>query len=126
MTVSELAGIITALGVGTLLQMTFRGVGRWVTGRAGRQRDAVAVERTRANAAEERADRRVAAAEARAEEAQERADMEARNRGRIAETAAEYARVLKLNGIHPDDVEPWPALEKTIPRHQLNHETETP
>lgn len=54
-----------------------------------------------------------------------RADMEARNRGRIAETAAEYARVVKLNGTHPEDVEPWPDLEKTIPRHQLNHETET-
>lgn len=126
MTASDVAGILTALGVGTLLPMVVKGVGRWVTGRAGRQRDAVAEERRRATAAEDRADRRVAAAEARADEAQERADMEARNRGRIAETAAEYARVLKLNGIDPDGVEPWPSLEKTIPRHQLNPETETP
>ena len=126
MTASDVAGILTALGVGTLLPMIIKGVGRWITGRAGRQRDAVADERRRADAAEKWADRRVAAADARADEAQERADMEARNRGRIAETAAEYRRTLQLNGIDPDDVEPWPALEKTIPRHQLNHETETP
>jgi hypothetical protein len=125
-TTTDVAGILTALGVGTLLPMMVKGIGRWVTGRAGRQRDAVAEERRRANDAEDRADRRVAAAESRADEAQERADMEARNRGRIAETAAEYARVLKLNGIDPDDVEPWPALEKTIPRHRLNLETENP
>ncbi|MFJ3393977.1 hypothetical protein [Leifsonia aquatica] len=126
MTASDVAGILTALGVGTLLPMIIKGVGRWVTGRAGRQRDAVAEERRRANAAEDRADRRVAAAEARADEAQERADMEARNRGRIAEAAAEYRRTLQEHGIDPDAAYGWPALEKTIPRHQLNHETETP
>ena len=53
---AEWAALISALGVGAILQKGAEVLWKWIGGRAGAQRDAVQEERKRAREAEDRAD----------------------------------------------------------------------
>lgn len=54
---AEWAALISALGVGAILQKGAEVLWKWLGGRAGAQRDAVQAERVRAQEEQERADR---------------------------------------------------------------------
>lgn len=109
MTAENWAAIITALGLGTILTEVIRAIVRAVSGRVGRERNAVEYERKQADAANKRA-----------EGFQRDVDTEIRKR-RVAEArAARYERLLILNGIVPNR-DTW-TDETTVPTSEREEE----
>jgi hypothetical protein len=94
---AEWAALISALGVGAILQKGAEVLWKWLGGRAGAQRDAVQEERKRAREAEDRAD-----------VLDRKLDVETKRR----RVATEYAARLRRHNIEHCDatgLPEWPA-----------------
>lgn len=97
------AALLAALGAGAVLLELVKATVKWASGRVGRETDAVARERTRANEADVRAD------------ALDRSlDMEIGIRRQMERYTAKLERLLIINGIDFAGIE-----EGTIPRDRL-------
>jgi hypothetical protein len=98
MTPGEWAALLASIGAGAILLKTFEALYKWIGGKAGRERDMVAYERTRASAADARADA-----------ADRELEIEARVRRKTQEYAARLRRDLIERGADPSDLPPWPS-----------------
>ena len=87
MTPEQWASLLASVGAGAILIELIRAFWKWIGGKAGRERDAVALERTRADT-----ERKV----------------EARRRRKAQEYAAKLRRVSIEHGIPASDLPPWP------------------
>lgn len=109
------AQIIAALGVGTLLLEGGKAIWRWMSGRVGRERDAVSYERK----LRQEADTRFLEEQRRADELDRKLDAEIALRRRIVGIAARYERRLIAAGVDTHELEIWPE-ETTLPRDQIS------
>lgn len=99
MTAVEWAALITALGIGTVLRDVTGALWKWLSGRVGRQTDAVARERARAEEAVGEMDK---------------LDKKLDRETMLRRVAMEYAANLRRDqiercGAPPDEIRPWPA-----------------
>lgn len=94
MDAQDWAALITALGLGTVIPTGIKAVWKWITGRLGRERDAVEYERKRA-----------AEAVTRADELDLKLDEETKLRRLWQDVAARYRYRLIVAGINPDEID---------------------
>lgn len=108
------AEILAVLGVGTLVLEIFKAVFRWLTGRVGRERDAVTYERD----LRMKADERFLEEQRRADALDEKLDKEIAKRRAVTTIAGRYEHRLITLGIDPGTLEQWPEGD-TLPRYRL-------
>lgn len=94
MNAEDWAVIITALGLGTVIPSAIKASWKWITGRSGRERDAVEYERKRARDAVERADA-----------LDGKLDEETKLRRLWQDVAARYRYRLIVAGVDPDEID---------------------
>lgn len=108
------ASILAALGVGGILLKSTEALWKWLSGRVGREVNAVARERARADAAEKRAD----AEQKRADDLDRKLDGEVALRRAVMTIAGKYEHQLIVMGIETSMLQTWPE-ELALPRHKL-------
>lgn len=108
------ASMLAALGVGGILLKSTEALWKWLSGRVGREVNAVARERARADSAEKRAD----SEQQRADDLDRKLDGEVALRRAVMNIAAKYEHQLIVLGIDTAMLQVWPE-ELTLPRHKL-------
>jgi hypothetical protein len=98
MTPEQWASLLASVGAGAILIELIRAFWKWVGGKAGRERDAVTLERNRADTERKRADH-----------ANSEREVEARRRRKAQEYAAKLRRVSIEHGIPVSELPPWPS-----------------
>lgn len=108
MTVQDIVALISALGGGAVLLRLIQSLGKWIGGKAGRERDAVEYERRRADEAQRRAD-----------DAERALDREAVIRRKQAEYSSLLRRKMIENGVPEESIPAWPVDAATMPRAKV-------
>jgi hypothetical protein len=107
-TVQDIVALISALGGGAVLLRLIQSLGKWIGGKAGRERDAVEYERRRADEAQRRAD-----------EAERELDHEAMVRRKQAEYSSLLRRKMIEHGVPEESIPAWPVDAATMPRAKV-------
>lgn len=98
MTPAEWAALLASLGAGAVILKLVEAAFKWIGGKAGRERDIVAFERSRASDEQARGDA-----------LDRKLDTETRKRRKATEYAAVLRRVAIEHGVLASELPPWPS-----------------